>query len=150
MLRAAANDMDLNKRPEWFPAMARLESFAVHARNLLDFYYDDKGIKDDVLAMHFFPTLNVWNDVRPRPPENLADLRERVNKQIAHLTYTRIALPEEQRRWDYIGICEIVEKANRAFADAAPPGVLGESYRARLRGYDVEFDSPRRDGCDAF
>lgn len=65
---------------------ALMESFAVHARVLLDFFLTPpKG--DDVVADHFMPPSVQFaaTHMQQLPP----NLRTRINKQVPHLTETR-------------------------------------------------------------
>lgn len=70
---------------------ARLESRLIHVRNLLDFFAHQRRDRDDVLASHFgFPFSPVSID------RLFAD---RLNKDLAHLTYSRTSRSEFQRGW---------------------------------------------------
>lgn len=68
-----------------FTANAMIETFALHARALTDFYCRE-GRRDDAAARHFTVD-GIFPDTKTAglPP----DLRPRLNKQIAHLTYAR-------------------------------------------------------------
>lgn len=57
-----------------------VESFALHARNLIDFFYTPPQ-KDDVVAAHFFGKPNVWVAVRPEMAQILEVAKGRANRE---------------------------------------------------------------------
>lgn len=66
---------------------AVLESFGVHARNLVDFFYKTTGKPDDVLAVDLFSATTEW---KPDPDPLLTEVvRTSTNKLLAHMTYGR-------------------------------------------------------------
>jgi len=72
-----------------------LESFLLHARNLLNTFYEPRPLAqmgdDDLLARDFFIPPANWERVRPASvPPTLSSVRERLNKLLAHLTYSRV------------------------------------------------------------
>lgn len=79
---------------------AVLESFLVHARNLIHFFYKvGKQYRRDVLSSHYsYP--------RPNPEETsrLREWAERMNTRLAHLSYNRL---EASKDWP---VPEIVAK----------------------------------------
>lgn len=76
---------------------AYLESFALHVRNLIDFLYNDKPQDDDVYAGHYFQTAKDWITIRPQITKLLEKSKKRANKEISHLTYTRIDITPEDK-----------------------------------------------------
>ena len=93
---------------------AILDSVLTHTRNLLDFYSRKKrtnrnGVEqDDVLVSDYgFPnrTVNIPSDVR-----------KRLNKDLAHLTYDRSKrLTLEEKRWSYPPIVVPIMERSREF-----------------------------------
>lgn len=72
-----------------------IESFCIHARNLIEFF-DEKsatpGQSDGRLgAKHFTTDFTAWDKGGPSN-----DLRNRLNKQVSHLTYDRTKSIEEK------------------------------------------------------
>jgi hypothetical protein len=68
-----------------------LESFLLHARNLIAFLYDresSNSTHDDVLAEHFCPDAAAWRAAM-RPSAVLEETKVRAHKYLAHITYTR-------------------------------------------------------------
>jgi hypothetical protein len=71
---------------------ALLESFTIHLRSLINFFYSDSAYakSDDILAEHYFSEKEYWGTIRPfHSKEELRKIKTRVSKEIAHLTYTR-------------------------------------------------------------
>jgi len=99
------------------------ESYLLHFRNLLEFFYRKTPQADDAVVSHYV-TPEVWT---PKPPDWYDEYRIRCNKLLAHPTYSRVeyveagnmvwqlrdkteflrqvwsdfmkALPEERRAW---------------------------------------------------
>jgi hypothetical protein len=77
---------------------ATLESFLVHYRNVRDFLYPNGPRDDDIIGVDFLPdpsqwpfTLGDWKEV--------ADLeKERLDRALAHLSYSRIVYEEENKK----------------------------------------------------
>src|ERR1017187_4421241 len=59
---------------------AFVESYCVHLRSLIDFFYRE-GIKDDLPAKFFPATPPPWN---PAEPAILTTAHERANKELSH------------------------------------------------------------------
>ncbi len=107
MLRYSGDVLTGPNPPRGLAHAMAMESFLIHARNLHDFFYGleeaQKGNKrvrgDDVFVEHFFDG-DGWHS----PVENrlTGDEIDRVNKRLAHLTYSR----EDGRYedWDFKGI----------------------------------------------
>lgn len=72
---------------------AMLESCLLHVRNLLDFFEHRATPKDDVLSAHYgFPA-------SPIPVDKLS--REKLNKDLAHLTYSRTRRSVADKGWHH-------------------------------------------------
>ena len=83
---------------------ALVESFAIHARNVLHFL-DPTGAKaSDVLAEDFLADPRHWKRERGALPQQLESVRRRVGKQVAHLTYDRSTTTPDDREWKYLEI----------------------------------------------
>lgn len=97
---------------------AQIEAFAIHARALLDFFYHEyhKPRRDDILAKNFFNNGEDWIIRRPPMDENeFKNIRDRVGKQIAHLTYFRNQVPDEPSEKEPWPIAEILDKIKGVF-----------------------------------
>ncbi|MFH1919163.1 MAG: hypothetical protein ABIP48_04640 [Planctomycetota bacterium] len=106
---------------------ALLESFLLHARNLRDFLYKDNAAKDDVLAVHFFDQAEDWRKRRPPKGSYLESLRDRLNKALAHISYSRLKYRDDMR-WNIAQIKHDIETPWEAFLLALP-----DDKRERIR-----------------
>ena len=91
-----------------------MESLLLHARVLYDFFVRaPKG--DDVSACHFFDDASDWcvvsSDLCPYLRANM----KRLNKKLAHLTYSRLT---EDEQWAFGAIRDEVSHGWRTFLDA--------------------------------
>ena len=78
-----------------------LESFAVHARNLINYFYGGSG-NDDILANDFIPD---WETIRPPITPVLSEAKSKANKQLSHLSYSRLnKYSGSNKSWDISGI----------------------------------------------
>ena len=73
-----------SKPPDPVIMNALIESYAIHARNIIDFLFPDKPRPDDITASRFLPG---WNK---NLPSFLKDIRREINKRVSHLTEVRI------------------------------------------------------------
>ena len=81
---------------------ALLESFAIHFRALVDFLYRPANARsDDMAAEDFFDDQARWSEVRPTISPILDRGRRRAHKEIAHLTYARLAITESEKGWPF-------------------------------------------------
>ncbi|MCB9924398.1 MAG: hypothetical protein H6822_19625 [Planctomycetaceae bacterium] len=95
---------------------ALLESFLLHVRVLMDFFYGERsGDKaDDVIAADFVAG---WN---ASPSEYLVKLRRPLNKLLAHLTLERQKYTADKFLWDTHGIAEELEPTIERFLASLP------------------------------
>ncbi len=100
---------------------AMLETFLIHYRNLLDFFYADKrrSLSHDVRAADFVADYPRWRERRPRMDKEATSNRERVNAQLAHLTYRR--LKYEERHWSDRRMARQIEEILQIFIEQLPP-----------------------------
>jgi hypothetical protein len=107
---------------------ALLESFAVHLRNLIEFFcYPRKG--GYVRAGHFFDDPGKWP--RTLTPE-LKKLLKRANTEVSHLTEHRVDGNPPQKEWDVGGMVTVIEKIAKTFAQTASPKKLAPAVREFL------------------
>lgn len=81
-----------------------IESFTIHARSLYGMLYAENPRDDDVIAEDFFSDREYWKKIRPDATGNLKKIHGRVGKEVAHLTYGRIGITEEEKNWPYTDI----------------------------------------------
>lgn len=90
---------------------AILESFLVHVRNIIDFFYNLSPRGDDVIAGDF---ISNWRELSPPITALLSETKERSNKHLVHLTYARIDL-EESEEWQFEKIEKDIKKVLKEF-----------------------------------
>ena len=92
-----------------------LEAFGHHLRNLIDFLYPDyyKAKKDDVVSDHFLTEEKVaeWRAKRGTLSCAMNRARERINKEMAHLTKKRKQSTPEK---DWRNIVELTGQVGKA------------------------------------
>jgi hypothetical protein len=105
-------------------ANAALESFTIHARTLLHFFYADKPQPDDVIAQDYFSDPQEWQEKRPSKTPLLETLHRRVGKEVAHLTYVRLAVTNEQKQWNFGQISNDITIVLNKFLELEPKHFL--------------------------
>ena len=84
---------------------AMLESFLIHVRNLIDFFYiDTPSIDDDVLAVDYFSSPKDWITKRGKFPQYLKDAKIKANKLLSHITLSRIKKYKGDKGWQVLKI----------------------------------------------
>lgn len=78
---------------------ALMQSFAIHARNLIGFLYQNPK-SDDASASHYLKDPEEWSATeKPVVPDHV---KGRVNKEVTHLTYKRLEVPPEKKPWPFM------------------------------------------------
>lgn len=111
---------------------ALVEAFALHARVLCDFFYapPESRKPDDIAAEYYFPNPEEWIKVRPPIDKARIDaVRNRVNKEIAHLTYKRQMITPESKDWPITGIMQDLDRATDKFLDLVPSHLRHPKWR---------------------
>lgn len=119
----------------WPEKMACIEAFAIHARVLEAFLWDEprKRFPDDALAIDFFEE-GVWEAIRQRVQRSELDqLRDRAGHEVAHLSYKRVGKAETARRWKFDVIAGVIGNAFRLFLEYVDSDLLCEGFEQRLR-----------------
>lgn len=97
-----------------------LESFGIHARALADFLFNPSGRKDDMLAIDYLDDVDEWEDFLLQKKEIHNYLRNRVGKEIAHLSYVRLDVKPEEKRWDCAKIHKEIDEIFLEFLKRVP------------------------------
>ena|ERR1039458_224980 len=105
-----------------FPLSAALESFAVHLRNLIDFFYKQPQPPDDVAALDFYDPPTGWAPGAMSPTLEVA--RERANKEISHITFKRKSGMTPDKPWAVGGLFNEIHVVAQKFASGASPKKL--------------------------
>src|SRR5260370_26341953 len=95
-----------------------IESFVIHLRNLIDFFYTPRREDDDVIAADFCPG---WHK---SIPNTLKEAKERANKELSHLTLGRKSGLHPEKPWDVSGLFQEVHGVAKRFAVKAAPTKL--------------------------
>jgi hypothetical protein len=128
MLTAVASLLDGSAHSPTILRNALLESFTVHARALLQFFYPTNPHAGDVLSDHYFDDVILWRRTLGRQPKRLAQISERVATEIVHLTYTRLEVLPEARNWSITEISKAILGLVATFRATAPPLRLAEPW----------------------
>ena len=113
---------------DWCVSNLLVESLAIHARILVDFFYNDFFLSEkkksdrrdinDIIAQDFIIRED-WIKIRPPITQILYDAREKANKQLAHLSAWRVKLDKDEKKsWDR-GIQQDIENVIKIFEKAA-------------------------------
>lgn len=99
----------------------RVESFAIHLRNLIIFFYPTSTVfPTDVYASHFFSDTNEWRRICPPLSQTLRDAKKRADKEVGHLTMERIAGTNDPRKeWDIRGLVNEITPIIKLFCASA-------------------------------
>ncbi|HTZ87307.1 MAG TPA: hypothetical protein VMB05_11630 [Solirubrobacteraceae bacterium] len=110
---------------------ALMESWALHARNLLAFLYDDRPARDDAIAGDF---IQGWREKRGPKAALLGLAQAKTSKEMAHLSYVRAQLTEDERQWHHAPMIVELGKPLHLFVDEVSEGVVTEGFHERARG----------------
>lgn len=93
-----------------------LEAFLVHWRGLTEFFYSDgKRVQnDDARALDFIQKSSL-EKIRSPKPDWLKKRKDRANKEIAHLTYSRYSGKPPAKDWHYKEMKEHLKKIINLF-----------------------------------
>lgn len=126
-----AKRRDLPRDPE---SNVLLEAFAIHTRCLRDFLFGQRGGHAmDAFASDFCAPGD-WEEVRGEVPPTLVELddRNRLGREVVHLTYERGAVPAEIKDWPVSDIVREIVEALDDFALEALPDRLDPDTRRAL------------------
>ena len=110
---------------------AMVESFMAHSRNLIEFLYSDLPRPTDVVAADFFPQ-GTWKGLRPSLSTALADARKRADKELAHLTTSRISGNPPDKQWNVSALAAELKPVLRLFVDNANASALSPKVKAAI------------------
>jgi hypothetical protein len=101
---------------------ALLESFLIHYRNLYDFFHPElrrHRLPGDTVATDYLPDAGRWKGRREQFDKKSSENRERVNAQLAHLTYRRLRY--DTRKWPDRAMAKRMEALIDEFVRELPP-----------------------------
>lgn len=116
--------MNRHHKDDLIAENALLESFGIHSRNLIDFLWLDKPMKDtDAIASDY---VGEWK--APAMSERLSKVKGRVGKEMVHLSYSRLDVSEDEKGWQVLGIGPEITSAFGAFVTAVPSESVPEGW----------------------
>lgn len=107
-----------------------LDSFAIHSRSLIYFFYPKKNIRpNDILVSDFINKSNILNksskfNLGKTKKKDLKFIIKKVDKQVAHLTYNRNRYSIKNKLWPFYEIGKKMNKTLTSFFE-----ILPESYK---------------------
>ena len=106
-----------------------IESFVIHFRNVMDFFYLERPHPTDVVASDFFAR-GGW---QPTISASLKAAGVRADKEIAHLTTSRISGTPSGKGWDVTGLANELRPVMVQFVTTALPSRLSANVGERVR-----------------
>lgn len=117
-----------------------LNTFAVHARNLIGFLYSRSECRDyatDIVIEDYVDASTVAKALPPISPL-LKEVLTKANKQAAHLTTKRIAYEKTGKEWMFIDIVKHVRQAFAPIAPHIPSSRISDELKQKLSRTQVE------------
>jgi hypothetical protein len=116
-----------------------VECRGIHTRALFDFFFCKTKVDTDVVAGHFFDNPNEWEgekeNMMPEDKGKIEHIRNRVNREIAHISTDRLNVRPEDKGWneDFKLASEYVNNALIRFLQIVPERRLGEKLKDAKR-----------------
>lgn len=127
MLLASSQRL-LAKRDDEVVFNALLESFVVHAYNLLDFFYKPQIKPDDAKAAHYIKDFAAWKKVLPAYESYFRHFNKRRNREVTHLTYKRLEVRGDAKAWQVRDTSEKIRKIIGIFLNNADPSLIHPKF----------------------
>lgn len=138
----AANIANGKPTGDWGSKNAHVESFAIHCRNLIFFFYaHDSANKaglardNDILAVDYFNQNSDWTAVCPPISTTLVNAKPQADKQVAHITEERRGLNQPTgptASWQIGNVVRDIATAMKAFLNHVPQQNLDGNVRTDL------------------
>lgn len=106
---------------------ALVESFAIHLRNLIYFFYHDRCRRDDVIAADFFDNPDEWK--RPEKSHQIKEALNRASKEVSHMTTERKDASDPTKPWELATLYSEIQPVAKDFANCASKTKLHEKVR---------------------
>ncbi len=109
-----------------------LESFLVHARNLLQFFYDKVSKKGSRSCAHHF--INNWEKICPSKTEDVKKLYGKVSDEVHHLSYKREA-KENKVPWNDVELLHNFMEIVKLFNSHLDPKYKTKEFKKWQKEY---------------
>lgn len=96
-----------------------VESFAIHLRNLISFFYPHSRRDNDVCAEDFFINISIWHSLRPAESQVLKYAKSRADKEVGHLTTLRQFGTPKSKKWDVSVLIDEIMPILSCFCESA-------------------------------
>lgn len=113
-----------------------VEAYAIHLRNIINFFYPKTIRASDVCARHFFKNEKDWDNVRPEITDVIERARQRADKEVGHLTTARQFGTPESKYWPVATYTMAVVPLLETFATSADKISLRNSASFVQKDYD--------------
>lgn len=110
---------------------ALVESSVIHVRNVIAFLYLDDPGETDVVAADFYAP-GVWKARRPELSSTLAKAKRRANKEIAHLSSSRMSGAPPEKLWNFPALASELLAIMRFMVSGADGLKLSPNVSQRL------------------
>ena len=125
------NGLEVDQAASEIQSNANLESFLMHARNLIDFLENNKNKSDDLTCINFLDKRG--KQITPLKVGLPRKTKEQVNKHISHLTTRRL---REKIKWDITRFRRCINTPMRAFIRQLPPDYFPTSKGQTKEGFE--------------
>lgn len=111
---------------------ALLESLVIHASIIVDFFYKPAMKPDDAKAAHYMSDIKKWKEVLPPVNRHFRQFNKKRNKRVVHLSYNRLEVKPEDRKWDSPILTREIKKIVDLFlAHADPQRIDPQMYKLK-------------------
>jgi hypothetical protein len=125
----------------WAINNSLLNTFATHARNLIDFLYSRSRKKDydtDIVIQDYVEP-DVLEKILPKISSLLEETLVKANKQVAHLTIERIEYEKAGKEWKFIEVVKHVCQAFASIASHIPDSKISAELKQKLSRTQIEI-----------
>jgi hypothetical protein len=141
LLREKETPRDPGRLDEWTIHNALFESHTVHARALYAFFFRGPGKPGDAVASDYVVN---WDRARPKPAAILSTVSPRVGKEIAHLSYGRLAYKtDEDRKWAFTDVTKALIAVINVWLSKAPV-YIREALLDYIKDYSAQSEITSR------
>jgi len=134
----------------WSLNNAVLNTFSVHARNLISFLYSRSQRKDrptDILIEDYIDEEILEEHLPPITPL-LEEAITKANKQVAHMTLERVDYEKEGKAWKFIDVANDIVAAFQSIAPHFPDPRISTELRDKLSRSGLIIPAVKADALD--